>query len=102
MARLTALDTANWIAATALHLLSAWGAKAPVDRRLSVNFAERGAEAAPVAKKQLTQGLDPAAVKRDRKIAEAADTDTFKRIAEEYLDKLRGEGRARTTMKKVE
>ena len=59
-------------------------------------------EAALKAKKQLTQGLDPAAVKRDRKIAEAADTDTFKRIAEEYLDKLRGEGRARTTMKKVE
>ncbi len=33
---------------------------------------------------------------------EAADTDTFKQIAEEYLDKLRGEGRARMTMKKVE
>ena len=59
-------------------------------------------EAALEAKKQLTQGLDPAAVKRDQKIAEAADTDTFKRISQEYLEKLRGEGRARTTMKKVE
>jgi len=59
-------------------------------------------EAALEAKRQIAQGLDPAAVKRDRKIIEAADTDTFKLIAEEYLDKLRGEGRARTTMKKVE
>ena len=59
-------------------------------------------EAALEAKKQLAQGLDPAAVKRDRKIAEAADTDTFKRISQEYLDKLRGEGRAPATMKKVE
>ena len=59
-------------------------------------------EAALEAKRQLAQGLDPAAVKRDRKIKEAADADRFKRIGEEYPDKLRGEGRAPTTMKKVE
>lgn len=59
-------------------------------------------EAAQAARKHLINGVDPMAVKRERKIQAAAEANTFKTVAEEYLDKLRREGRADSTMKKVE
>lgn len=49
----------------------------------------------------LADGIDPAAKKRDDKIAAAhAARDTFKAVAEEYLDQLKGNNRATTTIEK--
>jgi integrase len=49
----------------------------------------------------LADGIDPAAKKRDDKIAAAhAARDTFKAVAEDYLDQLKGNHRATTTMEK--
>ncbi|HBS34995.1 MAG TPA: integrase, partial [Parvularcula sp.] len=49
-----------------------------------------------------TRGVDPMAVKREKKIRAAAEAHTFKNIAEEFVDKLRKEGRAETTLSKIE
>lgn len=59
-------------------------------------------DAAREAKKHLNDGVDPMSVKREAKIKAAAETNTFKVIAEEYLDKRRKEGRAKSTMSKLE
>jgi integrase len=54
------------------------------------------------AKEQLATGIDPSEVKKDRKALEADRDDTFRRIAEEYVFKLKREGRAESTIKKLE
>jgi len=59
-------------------------------------------ESANDARKHLTRGVDPMAVKREKKIRAAAEAHTFKNIAEEFVDKLRKEGRAETTLSKIE
>lgn len=49
----------------------------------------------------LADGIDPGAKKRDDKIAALhASRDTFKAVVEDYLDQLRGNNRATTTMEK--
>jgi integrase len=54
------------------------------------------------AKEQIAAGLDPCAEKRLSRIAEkiAADN-TFKAVAEEWLDKIEREGRAPVTLEKI-
>ncbi|MEL7488791.1 MAG: integrase arm-type DNA-binding domain-containing protein [Pseudomonadota bacterium] len=59
-------------------------------------------DAAREAKKHLNDGVDPMSVKREAQIKAAAETNTFKVIAEEYLDKRSKEGRAKSTMSKLE
>lgn len=59
-------------------------------------------EAARKAKRQIAEGNDPSAIKRESRLAQAAAATTFQTVAEEYLKKLRCEGRAESTMKKVE
>lgn len=54
------------------------------------------------AKRHLANGEDPSEIKRQRKAAQAAEGDTFGVIAEEYVTKLRREGRAETTIAKTE
>jgi hypothetical protein len=49
----------------------------------------------------LADGIDPGAKKRDDKIAAAhAARNTFKAVAEDYLDQLKGNNRATTTIEK--
>jgi integrase len=52
------------------------------------------------AKRALAGGTDPSRAKRLAKLARAA-ADTFETVAEEYLGKLKREGRAATTIKKT-
>jgi len=54
------------------------------------------------AKEQIAAGLDPCAERRHARIAEkiAADN-TFKSVAEEWLDKIEREGRAPVTLEKI-
>lgn len=59
-------------------------------------------EAMAGAKKQVIQGIDPSALKKERKRQQRIEEATFKYIAEEYLEKLRREGRAEATLKKNE
>lgn len=59
-------------------------------------------QSANEARRHLARSVDPMAVKREKKIKAAAEAHTFKSIAEEYLDKLRIEGRAGATLSKVE
>lgn len=54
------------------------------------------------AKRHLVNGEDPSEIKRQRKAAQAAETETFRIIAAEYVKKLRREGRAETTIAKIE
>lgn len=55
------------------------------------------------AKAQLADGIDPARSRRESRIAAVATSgNTFRLVAEEYLDKLRREGRAPATLAKVE
>lgn len=56
-------------------------------------------QARDAAKRQLAQGVDPLEARREAK-AEATG-DTFRLVAEEYLEKLRREGRAEATLSKV-
>ncbi|OWK22019.1 hypothetical protein AJ88_14060 [Mesorhizobium amorphae CCBAU 01583] len=51
------------------------------------------------AKRQLLSGIDPAQERSLRKTGSAKDT--FRSIADEYLDKLKKEGRADRTISKV-
>lgn len=60
-------------------------------------------EARDNAKKLLAAGADPSASKREAREAEAAATEhIFRAIADEYLDKLKREGKAASTLSKVE
>jgi len=55
------------------------------------------------ARELLATGCDPSQVKKQEKRAEEAATrDTFRAIADEYLAKLRREGRAEATLTKLE
>jgi len=55
------------------------------------------------ARKMLADGIDPAAEKKLRKIRAQFDADTsFKAVAEEWVTKITREGRAGTTLGKVE
>lgn len=59
-------------------------------------------EAREAAKRRLVDGADPSEVKKQLKAERAAEVDTFRTIAEEYVDKLRREGRAENTITKIE
>jgi integrase len=60
-------------------------------------------EARDRAKALLATGIDPSEAKKSaRHAAEAVTSDSFKEIADEYLRKMRREGRAEATMKKAE
>ncbi|HEY1613996.1 MAG TPA: integrase arm-type DNA-binding domain-containing protein [Rhizomicrobium sp.] len=50
------------------------------------------------AKKQMARGLDPSAVRKQEKAEREAPPDTFRAIAEEYVAKLKREGRAEATL----
>jgi integrase len=52
------------------------------------------------AKRHLAHGRDPSAVKKAEKLAQLESN--FEAVAKEYLGKLRREGRAATTMSKIE
>ena len=54
------------------------------------------------AKVQLDEGRDPSHVKRLERIEREFPGDSFEIVAQEYLAKLRREGRAETTMTKLE
>ena len=55
------------------------------------------------AKTQLASGIDPSQQKRLDKLSKAiSDATTFKAIADEYLDKMKREGRAASTLEKTE
>jgi len=54
------------------------------------------------AKRVLTLGRDPSQVKRSLKAAQASGESTFCVIADEYVAKLKREGRAETTISKIE
>lgn len=54
------------------------------------------------AKRTLTLGSDPVQVKRALKAAQASGETTFRAIADEYVAKLKREGRADTTITKIE
>lgn len=58
--------------------------------------------AAREAKKQWLEGKDPAALKRERKRARAAELITFRVLSEEYVEKQKREGRAASTLSKLE
>jgi integrase len=50
------------------------------------------------AKKQMARGLDPSVVRKQEKAEREAPPDTFRAIAEEYVAKLKREGRAEATL----
>ena len=55
------------------------------------------------ARKQLAEGIDPAAKKRmDRHIAKVSAANSFAAVAKTYIDKCRREGRAEATLAKQE
>jgi integrase len=54
------------------------------------------------AKRLLAAGTDPSQAKQDAKASQAAGQVNFRTIAEEYVAKLKREGRADTTIAKVE
>jgi hypothetical protein len=54
------------------------------------------------AKALLREGRDPSHAKQLARIEAAAADDTFETIAKEYVAKLRREGRAKTTLTKIE
>lgn len=54
------------------------------------------------AKKQLADGIDPAAQRKLDKIASAtAQKNTFRAVGDEWLEKLRREGRSESTLSKI-
>lgn len=59
-------------------------------------------EAREAAKRRLVNGEDPSDIKRQLKAERATEGDSFRTIAEEYIAKLRREGRAETTIGKIE
>jgi integrase len=54
------------------------------------------------AKRTLILGSDPSQAKRSLKAAQASGGTTFRAIADEYVAKLKREGRAETTISKIE
>ena len=54
------------------------------------------------AKRHLAAGVDPSQAKKQAKAILGESGDTFRTIAEEYVSKLRQEGRANTTISKIE
>ena len=54
------------------------------------------------AKRLLGAGVDPSQAKKEAKLAQAQMGDTFRGIAEEYVSKLKHEGRAGRTISKME
>ena len=54
------------------------------------------------AKALLASGTDPSEAKRARAVAAEAEITTFSKVATEFLDKTRAEGRAATTLAKLE
>ena len=59
-------------------------------------------QARDAAKRSLAGGADPSTEKREAKAAQLAKGDTFRTVAEEYVQKLTREGRALTTLSKIE
>jgi integrase len=66
---------------------------------ISLADARQGRDA---AKRLLAAGVDPSEAKKRAKAIQSEVGDTFRVIAEEYVSKLRREGRADTTMTKIE
>jgi integrase len=54
------------------------------------------------AKRLLASGIDPSQAKKEAKALKKETADTFRVIAEEYVAKLKQEGRAETTIAKIE
>lgn len=54
------------------------------------------------AKRLLVTGVDPSVTKREAKAAQADLSNNFRGIAKEYIEKLKREGRAETTIIKIE
>jgi len=54
------------------------------------------------AKRLLAAGVDPSQAKREAKAAQTEAADTFRAIAEEYVSKVKQEGRAERTISKTE
>jgi integrase len=64
---------------------------------------EKARQARLTAKQQLADGIDPSAAKRaEKRQMLLAGQNTFQAIAEEWLEKLRREGRATSTLSKTE
>ena len=64
---------------------------------------EKARSARLVAKRQLADGIDPSDAKRAEKRQELqAGQDTFQAVADEWMEKLRREGRAASTLSKTE
>lgn len=66
---------------------------------ISLADARRGRDE---AKRLLAAGVDPAEARKQAKRVQAETSDTFRTIAEEYVSKLKREGRAETTIEKTE
>lgn len=64
---------------------------------------EKAREARTAAKKLLSEGIDPGEAKKaDKRQKRIAAGNTFQAVAEEYVEKLKREGRALSTIAKVE
>lgn len=78
-----------------------------VERKLSLGSfpdvtLKQAREKRDAARAQLTDGVDPVAEKRQRRIeGELAAKTTFKLVAEEYIQKIEREGRSPATIKKA-
>ncbi|MCR6631437.1 MAG: integrase arm-type DNA-binding domain-containing protein [Magnetospirillum sp.] len=59
-------------------------------------------EARDAARKLLAAGIDPSEDKKQRKLLQYGSGDSFRAIAEEYVAKLKREGRAEATITKIE
>lgn len=59
-------------------------------------------EARDAARQQLRRGLDPSAERRAEKVGKASLGDSFGEIADEYIAKLKREGRAPKTIEKID
>ena len=60
-------------------------------------------DARTLAKRQLAEGIDPSEAKKVEKRQQRISAEnTFEAVANEYVDKLRNEGRAASTLSKVE
>jgi integrase len=53
------------------------------------------------ARDQLAGGIDPAVAKRSKLVTMVASTATFRAIADEYIDKMKAEGKASATLAKL-
>lgn len=76
------------------------------ERRLSLGkFPQVGLRTARAkchdARDQLAGGIDPGVAKRNKRAAIVASTVTFRAIADEYIDKMKAEGKAPATLAKL-